>query len=446
MKRLYDRYLGPVWREEPANSDVWSRAQTIPAEELWRTHELRRERLVSWARRRVREQRVFRGAPQFEVDAADEILNPDALTIGFARRFATYKRATLVLRDLPRLKRLLFDTARPVQIIFAGKAHPRDDAGKELIRQITELTRSPEWGGRIVFLEDYDMAVARYLVQGVDVWLNTPSRPNEASGTSGMKAAANGALNLSTLDGWWDEVWRDPANPRGIGWAIGKGESYSDPRYQDQVEAEALYDLLERDVIPTFYDRGADRLPRKWIERMKASIGNLCDFVNTHRMVSEYARRFYSVAHAHFEDLNANDAARARALTAWLERVGREWPHVRVESIRGGGATLLVHSVVRVRATVQLGALTDDDVTVELYMGQLDKAGEITGAAAIPMKPVESPGKGQYVFEVETPCERSGLQGYTIRVRPRHNDLAAASFPGLICWMDPAAASAVGQG
>jgi starch phosphorylase len=261
-----------------------------------------------------------------------------------------------------------------------------------------------------------------------------------------MKAAANGALNLSTLDGWWDEVWRDPANPRGIGWAIGKGESYSDPGYQDQVEAEALYDLLERDVIPTFYDRGADRLPRKWIERMKASIGNLCDFVNTHRMVSEYARRFYSVAHAHFEDLNANDAARARALTAWLERVGREWPHVRVESIRGGGATLLVHSVVRVRATVQLGALTDDDVTVELYMGQLDKAGEITGAAAIPMKPVESPGKGQYVFEVETPCERSGLQGYTIRVRPRHNDLAAAAFPGLICWMDPAAASAVGQG
>ena len=204
MNQLYDRYLGPNWREEPANHDVWSRADSIPAEELWRTHERRRERLVSWARQHVKAQRIRRGAPQAEIEAANEVLDLDALTIGFARRFATYKRATLILRDLPRLRRILSDSARPVQLVFGGKAHPADDAGKELIRQIKELSYDPELRRRVVFLEDYDMAAARYLVQGVDVWLNTPLRPMEASGTSGMKAAANGVLNLSIPDGWWD--------------------------------------------------------------------------------------------------------------------------------------------------------------------------------------------------------------------------------------------------
>ncbi len=271
LNQLYDRYLGPNWREEPANSDVWSRVKSIPAEELWRTHERRRERLVAWTRRRVRDQRIRRAASQAEIDAAAEVLDPDALTIGFARRFATYKRATLILHDMDRLRRLLTDPVRPVQLIFAGKAHPADEAGKELIRKITEVSRDPELGRQVVFLEDYDMAVARSLVQGVDVWLNTPLRPNEASGTSGMKAAANAVLNLSVPDGWWDEVWDDPHNSRLMGWAIGHGEEYSDPNYQDQVEAEALYDLIERDVIPTYYDnRGADRIPRKWVERMKS--------------------------------------------------------------------------------------------------------------------------------------------------------------------------------
>jgi len=437
MKRLYDRYLGPEWREEPAHSDVWGRAQSIPPEELWRTHELRRERLVSWARRRVRDQRIRRGAPQFEIDAAGEILDPDALTIGFARRFATYKRATLVFRDLGRLKRILTDASRPVQIIFAGKAHPRDDAGKELIRRVTELSRDPELGHRIVFLEDYDMAVARYLVQGVDVWLNTPARPNEASGTSGMKAAANGALNLSSLDGWWDEVWHNPANPRTIGWAIGRGETYADPGYADQVEAEALYDLLDRDVIPTFYQRGSDRLPRKWIDRMKASISSLCHFVNTHRMVSDYVSHFYVEAHEHFQALEANGASRARSLTAWLDHVRREWPRVQVQAIeQPAGPTLTVGGNLHVRVRVQLGELTVDDVAVELYLGRLTSTGDIVDAAAVPMQPVNPHGQGGHVFVVEAPCRHSGLHGYTIRIRPKHADLTASVLPGLICWAD----------
>jgi starch phosphorylase len=341
FNQLYDRYLGPNWREEPANSDVWSRVQSIPAEELWRTHERRRERLVGWARRRVRDQRLRRAAPQAEIDAADEILNPDALTIGFARRFATYKRATLILRDMNRLRKILTDPVRPVQIIFAGKAHPADDAGKELIRKITDVSRDPVLGRHVVFLEDYDMAVARGLVQGVDVWLNTPLRPLEASGTSGMKVTANANLNLSVPDGWWDEVWNDPKNNRLMGWAIGRGEEYSDRNYQDQVEAEALYDLLERDVVPAFYDhRGADRIPRKWVERMKACVGSLCHFVNTHRMVRDYVEGYYVPAHEQFRKLERDNATRVRALSSAIERIRSNWRDVWVGEIEEGSDKL----------------------------------------------------------------------------------------------------------
>jgi len=437
MNQLYDRYLGPNWRGEPANDELWNRVQSIPAEELWRTHERRRERLVAWARQRVRSQRIRRGAPQSEIEAAEEVLDPDALTIGFARRFATYKRATLMLRDLPRLQRILTDSHRPVQLIFAGKAHPKDDAGKELIRQITGLSRQLELGRRLVFLEDYDMAVARKLVQGVDVWLNTPQRPKEASGTSGMKAAANGVLNLSTLDGWWDEVWRNPDRPMGVGWAIGKGEIYDDPNYQDQVEAEALYDELERDVIPVFYDRGHDRIPRKWVERMKASIGSVCPFVNTHRMMSDYTCQFYVPAHGSYRVLEADNAARAKSLAAWIFRVRQEWPHVGVETVeQGPSATLPVGTIIQARARVRLGALSPQDVAVELCLGPLNTDGDIVDAAAVPMKCEGQDRNDDCVFVASTPCARSGLQGLTVRVRPHHPDLPIPFLPGLIRWAD----------
>ena len=365
------------------------------------------------------------------------MLDPDALTIGFARRFATYKRATLILRDIERLKRILTDPARPVQIIFAGKAHPRDTEGKELIRQIVSLAARPDLGRHLVFLEDYDMAVARYLVQGVDVWLNTPFRPLEASGTSGMKAAANGVLNLSTLDGWWDEVWRAPNRPEGIGWAIGRGETYDDHNYQDQVEAEALYELLERDVAPTFYDRGPDRVPRRWVHRMKSSIGTLSRFVNTHRMVSEYTREFYMPAHARHRKLEAKSAAGARALAAWVERVQREWPRVAVVDASGGSVqNLPVGAKMRVRALIELGNLAPEDVAVELYWGRVDAKGEIVEAAAAKMQFTERE-QGKYVFEATAvPCARSGMHGYTVRVLPHHPDLGSPFRPGLITWAD----------
>ena len=254
----------------------------------------RRERTIAFARERLKRQYENRGMSEFEVRKVREVLHPDALTIGFARRFATYKRAALLLSDAERIARLLTDPNRPVQIIMAGKAHPRDDGGKELIRKIVQFAKTEEVRNRIVFLEDYDMNVARYLVQGVDVWLNTPRRPMEASGTSGMKVLANGGLNLSIPDGWWAEG----ATHGQVGWSIGRGEDYSDPDYQDRIEASMLYDLLEKEVIPLFYDRNTEGVPRAWIARVKNSMRELVPVFNTHRMVAEYATKFYFPRHA----------------------------------------------------------------------------------------------------------------------------------------------------
>jgi starch phosphorylase len=438
-RQLYDRYLGPDWRQVPGARELWKRVDSIPAEELWRTHERRRERLVAYARRKLCQQLRRRGAPQSEIDAAEEALNPEALTIGFARRFATYKRATLLLADEARLSRILNDPQRPVQIIYAGKAHPRDDAGKDLIKRIIEVARKPEFRQRIVFLEDYDMSVSRYLVQGADVWLNTPLRPQEASGTSGMKALANGVLNFSVLDGWWDEAWRmkeEGCDP--VGWAIGHGESYQDPGYQNAVEAQALYDLLEHDVVPTFYDRKANGLPRRWVARMKSSIGGLCHFFNTHRMVQEYTERFYLVAHANYRKLEEDGGRRARELAVWRARIRENWPRIRIQAVPPQlPAEISVDTPIRIQAKVSLGGLTEDDVAVELYMGRLNADGEIVSAVPAAMRVVAQMGDGSYLFEAsEATCHFSGRHGYTVRVLPYHPDLTTPFLPGLIAWAD----------
>jgi starch phosphorylase len=445
MNQLYDRYLGPKWREEHADARLWSRVEAIPAEELWRTHERRRERLVAFARARLKDQLQRRGASQGEINTAAEALDPDALTIGFARRFATYKRATLLLRDIDRLGRILNDVQRPVQILFAGLAHPRDDAGKALIQQIVRLAQRPEFRRRVVFLEDYDMAVARYLVQGCDVWLNTPRRPLEASGTSGMKALANGLLNLSTLDGWWDEAWQNwGSGAFSVGWAIGHGETYEDHDYWDQVEASALYELLERDVVPTFYDRSVDGLPRRWIAQMKTAIGALCPVFNMQRVVYEYTTDFYLMAHARYQQLIADGGSRARDLAAWHTRIRAAWQQVTVESVDTlPSKVLTAGSRVDVRARVGLGSLGAGEVAVELYLGKLDARFEITDPVAIPMELEGEAYDGSATFVAsEVPCRDSGLHGYTVRVLPFHPDAPETFLPGLIRWADGTAGAA----
>jgi starch phosphorylase len=430
LAQLSDRYLGPKWRDEPIDQLVWSRVDQIPDEEMWRTHERRRERLVAYARRQLQSQLRWRGASAQEAARAMEALNSAALTIGFARRFATYKRATLMLKDVDRLRRILCDHDKPVQIIFAGKAHPRDKEGKELIRQIVHLTRDEDFRRRIVFIENYDMTTARYLVQGVDVWLNTPRRPMEASGTSGMKAAMNGALNLSVLDGWWCEAY-DTQN----GWAIGHGEEYDNYTYQDEVESGALFDVLEAEVVPLFYRRGSEGLPRGWIAKMKASMRTICPVFNTNRMVFEYARRFYLPATKRWQTMTQDDMARARELAAWKQKLTEHWKEIRIEQVVASATDgLKVGEELRVTAKVHLGTVDCSEVSVQVYHGDVGPAREIIRSQTLGMRCMEHTGDGVHSFEGDIPCRVSGRRGFGIRVVPLHRDLENPLDLHLILW------------
>jgi glycogen phosphorylase len=438
MNQLYDRYLGPKWREEPADPKLWQRVEAIPAAELWRTHERRRERLVAYARQRLRAQLMARGAPQAALDEADEVLDPDALTIGFARRFASYKRSNLLIHDPARLERLLNDSKRPVQIIYAGKAHPQDSGGKQLIQSIVNLASRPEFRRKIVFLENYDMATARYMVQGCDVWLNTPLRPMEASGTSGMKAQANAVINVSTLDGWWDEAWRFRGDKGAdVGWAIGGDETYSDLAHQDQVEAEALYELLEQQIAPMFYERRADGMPPKWISLMKTSVAKLCPEFNTHRMVKQYTEAYYLVTHARYLNLSAEESARVRRLAQWLTKMEAAWPGLRIEPVRSEVSEIRLGEQIPVTAKVALNHLCAADVAVQVISGTIDAAGQITNPKMIPMQAAGTDGSGSELFQaVLKPSSNTGMQGYAIRVLPQHPDLVSSFVPGLIRWTE----------
>ena len=429
MRTLYDRYLGPRWAEEPGDTRVWNRGEQIPGEELWRTHERRRERLVAFARRRLREQLRSRGAGPTEIAEADDVLDPEALTVGFGRRFATYKRGTLLLSDAVRLERIVNAPGRPVQILFAGKAHPKDEPGKELIRQVVQLARRPEFRRRIVLLEDYDQVVARYMVEGVDVWLNTPRRPLEASGTSGMKAAFNGALNLSILDGWWDEAYTP-----NTGWAIGRGEEYADHGYQDRVEAGALCDLLENEVVPLFYRRGADGLPRGWIALMRSAMTALCPVFNTNRMVHQYVEG-YLRAEARRAHLEEDGFRRARSLAAWKEKVRKGWRDVRVSRVEViMPEQTRVGELFEVRAWVSLGSLAPGDVAPQVYLGKLRESRDIIEPEIIAMTYRGSASDEGVLFTAAFPCTSSGTHGLTVRVVPHHEDLGHPHETGLIVW------------
>lgn len=430
MVQLFDRYLGERWHKNQSDPALWRRVDNIPNEEIWRTHERRRERLVAMARRRLRDQLLKREASQADIEKAEEALDPTALTIGLARRFATYKRSTLLFRDLPRLKQILLHPERPVQILVAGKAHPDDHAGKELIRQIVHAGRQEELRRRIVFLEDYDLAVARYMVQGVDVWLNTPRRPNEASGTSGMKVVFNGGLNVSILDGWWCEGYRT-----NVGWAIGRGEEYQDHEYQDRIESEALYDLLEEEVIPTFYNRGKDRLPRDWIGMMKSSMRELAPEFCSNRMVREYTERFYLIANRRFAMMKADKAARAVALSQYKANVQSHWHEVKIiKSTVQQSANVKVGDDLAVTATVHLGNLAPEQVSVQIYDGTLDEELNISEGNSLSMTWRQNLEHGTHLYEGSIPCTNSGRRGFTIRVMPVHQDLLHPQMMGLICW------------
>lgn len=307
LAERYDQHIGTDWRTRPTTIQDWEPICAIPEDELWGVHQGLKLRLVEASRERVHAQRERRGATEEDLRAAREVLDPEALTIGFARRFTAYKRATLLFTDVERLAGIVQNADRPVQFIFAGKAHPRDEQGKLLIQRIASVASRPPFVGRVLFLEDYDMAIARHIVQGVDVWLNNPIRPQEASGTSGMKAAANGVLNFSVLDGWWDEAWQE-ARELGwdIGWSIDAGQEFPDQASRDRAEATRLYEVLEQEIIPLYYQRDEANVPVEWVQRMKRSINLVAPRFSANRMVSEYTTRFYLPAAGRVREASGN--------------------------------------------------------------------------------------------------------------------------------------------
>ncbi|HEX6254634.1 MAG TPA: alpha-glucan family phosphorylase [Euzebyales bacterium] len=425
MTALYQRHLAPDW---PDNPRAWTRVDEITDDALWRARERARERMLGRVRRAVRDQALRRGERASTLDWTEGIGDPDALTIGFARRFAEYKRGTLLLRQPERLRALLLSTDRPVQLIFAGKAHPRDDLGKDLIRQLVHFAADPDLRTRLVFVEDYDMEIARALYAGVDVWLNTPRRPHEACGTSGQKAVLNGALHCSTLDGWWDEMY-DGRN----GFAIGSDDDLGDVGQQDAADAQSMFDVMEHVMVPMFYDRSTGPLPRRWLERVRRSLRTLGPRVLASRMVREYATDLYVPLADRARGLAADGHARARALSAWRKRIDASWSGVRVVSITADDSATTVGARREVRAEIDLGALTIDDVRVEVVHGAVDADGGITGPLIEPMTlDVDHDGAARYGARFR--CDRSGEYGFTVRVVPLHVDLLSAADTGRAVW------------
>jgi starch phosphorylase len=432
MHELLYRYLGERFMQNPADKEAWKDVDEIPDEELWRTHERRRERMVAFARNRLTRQINERGGSKHELAFAKEVLDVQALTIGFGRRFATYKRATLIFRDVDRLAGILGNPSFPVQLIIAGKAHPKDDEGKKLIQDVIALAKEPHLRKKIVFIENYDMNIARYMVEGCDIWLNNPRRPLEASGTSGMKIIANGGLNLSVMDGWWDEAY----NPS-VGWKIGDREEYdNNNNYQDEIESRLIYETIEKEIVPLFYNRGEDKLPRGWISMMKSSMRELGPVYNSQRMVEEYAKKFYFASYEKRTLLMKNNWKKGKEFSVWKAHLYNNWNKIRFISIteEEKNGDLKVGFKYPILAEVELGDLTADDVEVQIYYGKVDEGVEgiksYVTMANVPRKSKSS----KYLYRGEIECKSTGQFGFTLRILPKHELLGSPFELGLIRW------------
>jgi starch phosphorylase len=421
-----EREVGPQLTKE-AQEEAWADIDKVSDETIWAARSTMRRELVEEVRRRLRQAWLVRGANQAELGWIDSALDPDALTIGFARRVPSYKRLTLMLRDEYRLTKLLLDKERPLQLVVAGKAHPADDGGKQLVQQIVQFADRPELRHRIVFLPDYDMEMARFLISGCDVWLNNPLRPLEACGTSGMKSALNGGLNLSIRDGWWDELF-DGDN----GWAIPSAVGVDDADRRDDLEANAIYDLLETSVLPRFYHR-TDGVPRRWTEMVRHTLRSLGPSLLAARMVRDYVHGLYIPAAETSRSLAQKKYAGARGLAEWRARVVKAWPAVSVLHVEAAGGDMpVIGDRIGVRAIVDLGTLTPDDVEVQAAYGRVDEGDSITAAETVSLKATSTHDEGQWRYEGEVPLARTGPFGYTVRVLPKHPAMASTADLGLI--------------
>ncbi|HEX2054511.1 MAG TPA: alpha-glucan family phosphorylase [Actinomycetota bacterium] len=427
MAKLFDRYVMPDW--EQANGDRWSQIMSARDDEVWRVKETAREQLVLKARRLLKAGLLQSGAGGVDVDWADRVLDSRILTIGFARRFAEYKRATLLFQYPERLKALLLNTEQPIQIVLAGKSHPKDEIGKGIIREIVQFARDPLVRHRVVFIPDYDMRIARMLYQGSDVWLNNPRRPLEACGTSGEKAALNGALNLSIRDGWWDEMFNGEN-----GWAISSAETYGDTRRRDELEAASLFEILERQVIPKFYDRRDGPVPGDWVRMVKSSLATLGPKVSAARMLRDYLDVMYEPLAENVEALYADHFRLARQMAQWRSRVVDGWGAVKVSDVEEVGEKSANRGDTRtVRAVVELGNLRPEDVALQLLHGPVGPGDELQDTQIAQMD-LQGADGGGYRYEGQFGCEMAGRYGYAVRVVPSHEHLNSFTELGLITW------------
>jgi starch phosphorylase len=430
--RLYEKYLGADWADHLTDVEYWRRVIDIPDEVLWETHQLLKHRLIEFVRERLRIQRARIGESPEQLRKINSILNPDVLTVGFARRFATYKRGTLLFSNKERLLRLIQNAERPVQFIFAGKSHPKDEGGKRIIQEVYNASREVGFEHAVVFVEDYDTYIGRRLYQGVDVWLNNPLRPLEASGTSGMKLPPNGGLNFSVLDGWWCEGYNGKN-----GWPIGPEISGGSVEFQNEVDIDSMFNILENQIIPLYYAKPDGRLPLAWLQLMRESMRSVTPVFNTHRMVKEYNERLYEPAAKAIQALSANSYRAATELAKWKQNTRADWGKIRIEEVNASPSEigdLFVGETLQIEAKVFLGPVDPSHVRVQAYIGKSDD-GSLSEPFTIDLQEIEKgAAPGQFTFKGVIKATESGSYGFNVRVIPTHPYLNQGHELRLITW------------
>ena len=432
MKELFNKYLIPYWQDNMHQDQVWEKIRNVPNDKLWNIHNDRKVKLLRLVKDNTYERLRRSGYSYEDINEIISKLNPNALTIGFARRFATYKRATLIFKDLERITEIINNSDRPVQLIFAGKAHPQDKEGQDLIRYIHQISMMPQFKGKIFLLENYNIAMSRYLVSGVDVWLNNPRRPMEASGTSGQKASVNGVINFSVLDGWWAEGYT-----QNNGWTIGSNQEYDSYEAQDQADSQSLYRTLEEKIIPTFYDRDKNNMPIKWIELMKNSIITTGGKYSTSRMLVDYTNNYYmplcKLTKKYYSDID-----NVAAFNSWKKDLYTNWKDVKITQTEEDldNITIDAGNKIEVGCEVTLPNIDVDNVTVQVYYGKILENGIVEDISIIPMELTEeNPEERKYYYTAKLELTTGGNYGYTFRVMPKNEMILEPANLDLIKWV-----------
>ena len=431
LKELYNEYLIPYWQDNMQKDDVWKQIKDIPNERLWNEHQARKMKMLKMVKENTTERLKRVGIPYEEIKEITSKINPNALTIGFARRFATYKRATLIFKDLERITQILNDSERPIQLIFAGKAHPLDKVGQDLIKYINELAMKPQFKGKIFVLENYNIGMSRYLISGCDVWLNNPRRPMEASGTSGQKASVNGVINFSVLDGWWAEGY-DQTN----GWTIGTNAEFTSYEEQDLADSESLYNTLENKIIPLYYENREENIPNNWVEIMKNSIITTGGKYSTQRMVIDYTNKMYiplcNLYNTYYSNLES-----VAEYSQWKSELNNSWNDIEIKQLNNlSDISMDAGNKINVECEVKLPNIKVENIEAQVYYGKIAENGMVDNIEIIPMKlKAKNETEKVYTFEAKIELTTGGDYGYTFRVMPKHEMLLESSDLNLIKWI-----------